>query len=241
LPANADLAIGISFPSQGGGDNDVVAFDSTHPGTIIYQHPIASGDNDAPEIDESLLTLPKLHLQETPCFGPENRIWSSDPTIRFGTTYTEVRTHTYYPHQGPTSTIFVLTNSFPLDSAKLNRVVSSYFAGLTVPEQLPAPSLSRSLSAKETPNSSTASDSSISRSVSATGPQSATGILNLSLHQNTLKLDWPADHIGWILQTRTNPGINSEWFPVPGSAATNHLDLTLDRANTSVFFRLVAQ
>src|SRR6476620_3861752 len=27
LPANAELLIGISFPSQGGGDNDVVAFD----------------------------------------------------------------------------------------------------------------------------------------------------------------------------------------------------------------------
>jgi len=64
--------------------------------------------------------------------------------------------------------------------------------------------------------------------------------LTVTLNQNTLKLDWPADHIGWLLQTQTNPGINSQWFPIPGSSATNHLDLTLDRANTSVFFRLVA-
>jgi hypothetical protein len=71
-------------------------------------------------------------------------------------------------------------------------------------------------------------------------PQPATNVLNLSLEQNTLQLDWPADHIGWNLQAQTNPGINSQWFPISGSSLTNHLDLTLDRANTSVFFRLIA-
>jgi hypothetical protein len=145
----------------------------------------------------------------------------------------------YYPHQGPTFATFVITNSFPLDLAKFKQF-RSYVTGLTLPEQLPAPSLSRSVSAQGTPNSSAASDSSTSDSVSATAPQPATGILNLSLDQNTLKLVWPANHIGWILQTQTNPGINSPWFPIPGSSLTNRLDLTLDRANTSVFFRLIA-
>jgi hypothetical protein len=214
LPANAALAIGISFPSQG-------------------------GEDDATEIDESLLTLPKLHLQETPCFWPETRTWSSDPMIKFGTTYSEVRTY-IYPHQGPTSTIFVFTNSFTVLPAKFNQIVSSYFTGLTVPEQRPAPSLSGSVSAKGTHNSSAASDSSISDSVPIVVPEPANGILNLRLEQNTLQLDWPADYIGWNLQAQTNPGINSQWYPIPGSSLTNHLDLTLDRANTSVFFRLIA-
>jgi hypothetical protein len=40
LSAKAELLVGISFPSQGGGDNDVVGFDSSSPGTILFDHPI---------------------------------------------------------------------------------------------------------------------------------------------------------------------------------------------------------
>src|SRR6476620_11783317 len=40
VSAKAELLIGISFPSQGGGDNDVVGFDSSNPGTILFDHPI---------------------------------------------------------------------------------------------------------------------------------------------------------------------------------------------------------
>jgi hypothetical protein len=203
FPANAELLIGISFPSQGGGDNDVVGFDST-----------AAADNDSFQIDESLLTLPKLHLQDSSWFGVENRTLSYT-IISFplpDAAFTNVATPSYSP--GP---------------AKFDQV-RSYFQSLTTREQLPSPGVS----AKGTP------DSSISGPGSSTATQPVTGILSVTLKQNALQLDWPADHIGWILQTRTNLGINSQWFPVIGSFATNHLDLTLDRANTSVFFRLVA-
>jgi trimeric autotransporter adhesin len=40
VSARAELLVGISFPSQGGGDNDVVGFDSSNPGTILFDHPI---------------------------------------------------------------------------------------------------------------------------------------------------------------------------------------------------------
>ncbi len=40
VSSNAELLVGISFPSQGGGDNDVVGFDSSNPGTILFDHPI---------------------------------------------------------------------------------------------------------------------------------------------------------------------------------------------------------
>jgi len=40
MSAKADLAVGISFPSQGGGDNDVIGFDTSNPGTILFDHPI---------------------------------------------------------------------------------------------------------------------------------------------------------------------------------------------------------
>jgi hypothetical protein len=40
LSAKAQLLVGISFPSQGGGDNDVVGFDASNPGAILFDHPI---------------------------------------------------------------------------------------------------------------------------------------------------------------------------------------------------------
>jgi hypothetical protein len=40
VSAKAELLVGISFPSQGGGDNDVVGFDSSNPGVILFDHPI---------------------------------------------------------------------------------------------------------------------------------------------------------------------------------------------------------
>jgi hypothetical protein len=207
LPANADLIIGISFPSQGGGDNDVIGFDSTDPETI----------------DESLLTLPKLHLKDSSWFGVEYRTLSS--AIISIPLHDTVFTNLVIP-----------SYSYSSGLAKFNQVVSTYFKGLTVRDERSPPVVSE----KGTPTFSATSNSSISDSDSATAAQPAAGILNLSLDQSTLRLDWPADRIGWILQSQTNPGINSQWFSIPGSSLTNHLDLILDRANPSVFFRLIA-
>jgi autotransporter-associated beta strand protein len=59
---------------------------------------------------------------------------------------------------------------------------------------------------------------------------------------NTLDLSWPADHTGWTMQTNSI-GITStgSWFPLPGSAATNHVIVTVDRTRGNVFYRLVYQ
>src|SRR6266850_3094412 len=40
VSAKAEQLIGISFPSLGAGDNDVVGFDSSNPGAILFDHPI---------------------------------------------------------------------------------------------------------------------------------------------------------------------------------------------------------
>jgi hypothetical protein len=219
-PTNAELLIGISFPSQGGDDNDVVGFDSNNPG------------NNEPVIDESLLTLPKLHLQDGPAVGPGIRNWSSDPTIKFNTTYTTFRE--YYPHQ-----INAFTNVFPAFSYSPGPAKFD-LGGRTNPVNAPTDSNSvRSLSGKGTPDSSDDSGSSISHPGLSAALQPILGILTITLSQNTLKLDWPADHIGWTLQIQTNPG-NSQWLPVLGSSETNHLTLALDRVNACVLFRLVA-
>jgi hypothetical protein len=57
---------------------------------------------------------------------------------------------------------------------------------------------------------------------------------------NTLDLSWPADHTGWTLQTNS-VGITStgSWFPLAGSAATNHVVITVDQTKGNVFYRLV--
>ena len=40
ISTKAQLLVGISFPSQGGGDNDVIGFNASNPGTILFDHPI---------------------------------------------------------------------------------------------------------------------------------------------------------------------------------------------------------
>jgi autotransporter-associated beta strand protein len=68
-----------------------------------------------------------------------------------------------------------------------------------------------------------------------------TNIIN-QVSNNTLTLQWPADHIGWRLQAQTNGpdlGLGLNWVDVPGSPATNQLSFPLDPANGSVFFRMV--
>jgi autotransporter-associated beta strand protein len=62
-----------------------------------------------------------------------------------------------------------------------------------------------------------------------------------SVSGNTLSLSWPATHAGWILQTQTNSlnvGLNTTWADVPGSAAVTSMNVTINPANPTVFFRL---
>ena len=58
-----------------------------------------------------------------------------------------------------------------------------------------------------------------------------------------LQLSWPADHIGWSLQSQTNSltsGLGTNWVAVAGSALTNQVSQAIGLANGSVFFRLVS-
>ena len=53
-------------------------------------------------------------------------------------------------------------------------------------------------------------------------------------------VSWPADHIGWRLQTQTNAyGLGHNWLEVPNSKATNQMTFTLDPTAGCVFYRLV--
>ena len=59
---------------------------------------------------------------------------------------------------------------------------------------------------------------------------------------NTLQLSWPANYLGWTLQSQTNApgvGIGPDWSIVPGSTVTNQFSTTLNNTNGSAFFRLI--
>ena len=55
---------------------------------------------------------------------------------------------------------------------------------------------------------------------------------------------WPADHLGWILQSQTNAAtvgliVNSNaWTDVAGSASSTSATITVDSTKPTVFFRL---
>jgi autotransporter-associated beta strand protein len=67
--------------------------------------------------------------------------------------------------------------------------------------------------------------------------------ITTSVSGNILTVSWPADHIGWRLQSQTNPlstGLNpAAWTEVVGSASVNTLNFTLDPASGAVFYRMV--
>jgi autotransporter-associated beta strand protein len=64
-------------------------------------------------------------------------------------------------------------------------------------------------------------------------------IIGISI-DGALSLSWPADHLGWTLQTNAVSVASSEsWFPYPGSALVTNVTIGIDPAATNIFFRMV--
>ena len=62
-----------------------------------------------------------------------------------------------------------------------------------------------------------------------------------SVSGNTLSLSWPADHLGWILQSQTNSlstGLGTNWVDVAGSASVTSTNMTVNPALPATFYRL---
>ncbi|MEK7780448.1 MAG: hypothetical protein AAB370_02970, partial [Verrucomicrobiota bacterium] len=77
-------------------------------------------------------------------------------------------------------------------------------------------------------------------SVVAGVPNTPTNITT-SVTGNTLTLSWPANYLGVILQTQTNSlsvGVNANWSDVPGSSGVTSMNVPINPANPTVFFRL---
>jgi hypothetical protein len=59
---------------------------------------------------------------------------------------------------------------------------------------------------------------------------------------NQLTFSWPADHIGWELQSNSIGLLaTNAWFTVPGSTATNQITVTTGTTQTNVFYRMFYQ
>ncbi len=54
-----------------------------------------------------------------------------------------------------------------------------------------------------------------------------------------LTLQWPQNHTGWTLQSNSMSLSNpNDWFAVPGSTTTNKVIITINPAQTNVFYRM---
>ena len=61
--------------------------------------------------------------------------------------------------------------------------------------------------------------------------------------QKYLLLSWDSDFLGWTLQAQTNAfgvGITTNWHTVPGTSVVTDWVLPIDKANGSVFCRLIS-
>jgi autotransporter-associated beta strand protein len=63
--------------------------------------------------------------------------------------------------------------------------------------------------------------------------------ITFSFSGNTLTLSWPSDHLGWFAQSNSvgvvSPGT---WFDIPGSQSGTNLNISINPAQSPVFFRL---
>jgi hypothetical protein len=63
----------------------------------------------------------------------------------------------------------------------------------------------------------------------------------LSVTGNQLTLSWPTNYIGWLLQSNSGSlAVRNDWFTVPGSSGTNRVQITIERNQTNVFYRMAS-
>jgi fibronectin-binding autotransporter adhesin len=66
--------------------------------------------------------------------------------------------------------------------------------------------------------------------------------ITFSVSGGILVLNWPADHIGWRLQSQTNSlatGLGTNWVDVAGSTTVNSVTNVINPVNGAVFYRMV--
>ncbi|MEI7534939.1 MAG: autotransporter-associated beta strand repeat-containing protein, partial [Verrucomicrobiae bacterium] len=72
-------------------------------------------------------------------------------------------------------------------------------------------------------------------SLVATNPTNIT----FSVSGNTLNLSWPADHLGWLVQSNSvNLAVPADWYDISNTAAGTNYSITIDATKANVFYRL---
>ena len=63
--------------------------------------------------------------------------------------------------------------------------------------------------------------------------------LTVKFSGNTLNLAWPADHLGWTLQTNSvGLAATNKWFPYAGSASVTNVTINISSSTSNVFYRM---
>jgi hypothetical protein len=63
--------------------------------------------------------------------------------------------------------------------------------------------------------------------------------ITFSVSGNTLSLSWPADHLGWLVQSNSvNLAVPADCRDISGTAAATNYNITVNPGQTNVFYRL---
>ena len=62
--------------------------------------------------------------------------------------------------------------------------------------------------------------------------------ITASVSASTLRVSWPDDHLGWILQAQTNSLNTGQWFDLPGTDTASSAVIPINPTNSMVFYRL---
>ncbi len=117
-----------------------------------------------------------------------------------------------------------------------SKAISGEFASLELP-------LTDASGAAYTWENNLTADGSI-RVLTVTGgtPTTPTDLTLAVTAPGSLTLSWPIEYIGWSIEAQTNSistGLSTNWHKVPGAETVNVLNIPVDPANGTVFFRMV--
>jgi hypothetical protein len=64
--------------------------------------------------------------------------------------------------------------------------------------------------------------------------------IGYTFSSSTITLNWPANYLGWLLQSNSVSLASPNWSTVPGSGNATSFSITINSAKTNVFYRLVS-
>ncbi len=75
-------------------------------------------------------------------------------------------------------------------------------------------------------------------SIAVTG-QSTPPSIGCTASGSQIMLTWPANYLGWLLQSNSTGLTSGNWITIPGSGSATNYPVTINPASQNVFYRLV--